>query len=83
MVLEFTQMGESIPLVGFGVENENPSHFVSSINIKKPEKLNTSFWKPLTPPFFRAQALSFLTKTSSLLSQAQIPCKQKKGEVLF
>lgn len=82
MVLEFTQMGESIPLVGFGVENENPSHFVSSINIKKPEKLNTSFLN-MTTPFFRAQALSFLTKTSSLLSQAQIPCKQKKGAVLF
>lgn len=82
MALEFTQMGESIPLVGFGVENENPSHFVSSINIKKPEKLNTSFLN-MTTPFFRAQALSFLTKTSSLLSQAQIPCKQKKGAVLF
>lgn len=57
--------------------------FVNSMNVKEPEKLNTSFWEPLTTPFFRAQAPSLLAKTSSLLSQVQIPCKEKKGKALF
>ena len=85
MAVEYTQMGESIPLVGLGVENENLSHFVSSINIEKPEKLNTSFWKPLTTPFFRAQALSFLTKISSLLSQARFleETEERRGIALI
>ena len=83
MAVEYTQMGESIPLVGLGVENENLSHFVSSVNVEKPEKLNTSFWRPLTTPLFRAQAHSFLTKISSLLSQAWIPWRNRREERYF
>ena len=43
MAVEYTQMGESIPLVGLGVEIENLSHFVSSVNISS---LLSQAWIP-------------------------------------